>query len=446
MAASKHTYLNAFLIVFSLFSLLSAEMINGFKMELIHPHSPANPLRDVSKTKHGWVREAYKHALSRAASIHSGRPGESSKFETDIKVAGGGYVMQYSIGNPRFETYGIADTGSVVTWTQCEPCTDCFPQVLPLFDPKNSKTYHTTACGSSQCSLIDFPGCSDDNTCQYKVAYGDRSQTFGDVAIDTLTMGDSSFDNVVFGCGHQNKGTFSNGTSGIVGLGNSPVSIIQQLDQQIQGKFAYCLSSEPESKSHILFGSEAKVQGPNAVKTPIIKYPTQPSFYWLSLESLSVGGKKFHVKKSVKSTSNVGGRSAKLGPKATPEPNIIIDSGTTLTMIPSGLFASSVAELKRSIRATPVDDPEGIFGLCYPTQDLVEVPDIVAHFSGGADVKLSQKGTFLEVEAGLTCLTIITNSNIDLSIFGNLSEIDYLVGYDLEEQTVTFKPTDCASF
>ncbi|CAH9137780.1 unnamed protein product [Cuscuta epithymum] len=438
MTASKYTLsLSTFFKILSLFTFLSAEFINGLTLELIHPHSPFNPLRDPSKTRYDWIREAYHHTRSRAAAIQS-LGGDISKFKTDIKLAGGGYVMKYSVGTPPVETYGIADTGSDLTWTQCQPCINCYQQETAVFNPQNSQSYRTVTCDASECSLVEVAGCSDDNTCQYKVSYGDRSQTSGDLAVDILTIGGASFDNVVFGCGHQNNGTFSNAASGIIGLGSSQVSIIKQLDPLIGGKFAYCLSSRPDSPSHISFGPEAIVTGTNAVKTPIIKAVDQPSFYWLSLESISIGAKTFQVSKST-STSDMSADGTMVG-------NIIIDSGTTLTMIPSDLFTSLVTALKGSIPAAPLDDPEGAFGLCYSTRESFEVPEIIVRFTGGADVKLSPKGTFVEVGAGISCLTIIPDTDIGISIFGNLSEIDYLFGYDLEEQTVTFKPSDCSTF
>ncbi|XP_019152622.1 PREDICTED: aspartic proteinase CDR1-like [Ipomoea nil] len=433
------------LAVLFVFALLYAQTINGFTVELIHPNSLSNPNRNPSNSQFHWIRLAYNHTRSRAASIQrrlSG--GGSAKFKTDIKSDGGGYIMKYSIGTPPFETYGIADTGSDVTWTQCQPCTDCFPQSLPVFDPKHSKSYKAASCDSDACALVGSSAgeCSNGNVCQYQLTYGDNSQSVGDVATDTLTIGDSSFKNVVIGCGHQNSGTFSGNASGIVGLGNSDISIVKQLDKDVGGKFAYCLSSQPDSKSHISFGKDAIVKGTGAVSTPFSVSPAQSTFYYLSLESISVGGQSFPLKKSV--SSNVGGRRA--GIKETSvNGNIIIDSGTTLTIIPSDTFDSLKSELMKQIPETPIDDPQGAFGLCYSTSDKIEVPKIVAHFSG-ADVELSPRGSFLEIEEGISCFTLVQNSDFDLSIFGNLSEVDYLVGYDLEAQTVTFKPTDCSKY
>nr|GLL18092.1 aspartic proteinase CDR1-like [Ipomoea trifida] len=428
----------------SVFTMLSTQTINGFRVELIHPNSLSNPNRNPSNNQFHWIRQAYNNTRSRAASIQSHLGGGSAKFKTDIMSDGGAYVMKYSIGTPPFETYGIVDTGSDVTWTQCEPCIECFWQSLPVFDPKHSKSYKTASCDSDACALVgsSVGACSDQNVCQYNLTYGDSSQSVGDVATDTLTIGDASFKNVVFGCGHQNSGTFLGNASGIVGLGNSDISIVKQLGKDVGGKFAYCLSSQPDSKSHISFGTDAIVNGPGAVSTPFSIRPDQPTFYYLSLESISVGDQSFPLKQSF--SSNVGGRRAG-AKKTSSNGNIIIDSGTTLTLIPSDTFDNLKSELTKQISATPINNPQGSFDLCYSTNDKIEVPKIVAHFSG-ADVELSPRGSFQEVEEGISCFTIIPHTDLGISIFGNLSEVDYLVGYDLEAQTVTFKPTDCSKF
>nr|XP_009799490.1 PREDICTED: probable aspartic protease At2g35615 [Nicotiana sylvestris] len=76
------------------------------------------------------------------------------------------------------------------------------------------------------------------------MSYGDQSQTIGDLAFEKFTF-PSIFGNnvnildVVFGCGHDNSGTFNNYTSVIIGLGGGEVSIVNQLDKEINGKFSY---------------------------------------------------------------------------------------------------------------------------------------------------------------------------------------------------------------
>ncbi|XP_009799490.2 aspartic proteinase CDR1-like [Nicotiana sylvestris] len=111
------------------------------------------------------------------------------------------------------------------------------------------------------------------------MSYGDQSQTIGDLAFEKFTF-PSIFGNnvnildVVFGCGHDNSGTFNNYTSVIIGLGGGEVSIVNQLDKEINGKFSYCLitiplqSSISNATSHINFGSSVIVSGPNVISTP----------------------------------------------------------------------------------------------------------------------------------------------------------------------------------
>nr|GMC47818.1 aspartic proteinase CDR1-like [Ipomoea batatas] len=408
-------------IIFCVFAFLFAE-INGITLDLIHPDSPLNPFRHPSQSRFGYIRQAFRNSQSRAAYINHRINGDfSTKFETTVKPSGGGYIMKYSIGTPPFETYGIADTGSDITWTQCQPCTNCFNQSLHMFDPRKSSSYKTMPCDSSTCSSSTSFSCGDDDVCQYLVI------------------------SVLFGCGHENGGTFSDSTSGIVGLGGDGVtSIIAQLDQQISGKFAYCLSADANSSSHISFGPDAVVNGAKAVSTPLIKKPEQATFYWLNLERITVGGKSLTVKSPV---SEISGRREGGVKQASVEGNIIIDSGTTLTFLPSDLYSSFESAVREAIPATPVSDPQGTFPLCYSSTESFAVPRIVAHFTG-ADVELSPKGTFVEVEQGLVCLTIISQARLgaDIAIFGNLSEIDYIVGYDLVAATVTFKPADCSKF
>ncbi|GJZ63470.1 aspartic proteinase CDR1-like protein [Tanacetum coccineum] len=166
-------------------------------------------------------------------------------------------------------------------------------------------------------------------TCHYKIGYGDRSHTTGNLAIDTFWFGPTSFEEgIVFGCGHDNNGTFNKEGSGIIGLGGGPLSLIKQLDYVIEGKFSYCLipyfNDGTNQTSKMQFGYYANVTGPNVVSTPLVK--KEPStYYYLTLESVIVGKNNVSSNKS-------------FSKKDVQEGNIIIDSGTTLTFIDRGLY------------------------------------------------------------------------------------------------------------
>ncbi|KAK2980539.1 hypothetical protein RJ640_015924 [Escallonia rubra] len=68
---------------------------------------------------------------------------------------------------------------------------------------------------------------------------------------------------------------------------------------------------------------------------------------------------------------------------------------------------------------------------------MTAVPPITAHFTG-AYIVLLPTSTFLEVEEGITCLTMIPTT-LELAIWGNLSQMDFLIGYDLVKQEATTK-------
>ncbi|KAJ8538436.1 hypothetical protein K7X08_027657 [Anisodus acutangulus] len=351
--------------------------------------------------------------------------------------------MKLSIGTPPVEILAIADTGSDLTWTQCKPCENCFQQSTPLFDYKKSSTYTTVGCNADECTSITSSSCVRGNVCEYQMSYGDQSHSIGDLAFDKFTFPSTSGKNVsiphvAFGCGHNNGGTFNNYTSGIIGLGGGEVSIINQLDKQINGKFSYCLiplESISNVTSHINFGTSAVVSGTDVVSTPLIK--KEPStFYYLTLEGVSVGNKTLEFKSSKTGPAAIGGDED--------EGNIIIDSGTTLTFLPNDFYLNLESTLVDSIGATKKDDPSGIFGLCYESEDgTIDAPTIIAHFTD-ADLELSPSSTFAQVEEGLVCLTIVPADQ--LAIFGNLAQANFLIGYDLVANKISFKPTDCTKY
>ncbi|KAJ6296915.1 hypothetical protein OIU78_022607 [Salix suchowensis] len=139
----------------------------------------------------------------------------SSEIDAPVLPGNGEFLMKLAIGTPP-ETYSaILDTGSDLIWTQCKPCTQCFDQPTPIFDPKKSSSFSKLSCSSKLCEALPQSTCSDG--CEYLYGYGDYSSTQGIMASETLTFGKVSVPNVALGCGEDNEGSgFSQG-SGLVG-------------------------------------------------------------------------------------------------------------------------------------------------------------------------------------------------------------------------------------
>ncbi|XP_008238084.1 PREDICTED: aspartic proteinase CDR1 [Prunus mume] len=450
-APSTSTKLYFPLALLACFILLTQASSHGFTADLIHRDSPLSPLYNSSMSHLDRLHNAFRRSVTRVH--HFIKPTMTSlssssaapNIQSSIIPSAGEYLMNVSIGTPPVEVLGIADTGSDLIWTQCKPCKQCFNQNPPLFDPKKSSTYHSIPCQSSSCTYLEEAACGtlingDHDTCEYSYRYGDRSFTRGTLALETLTVGSTSgrptsVPKVVFGCGHENGGTFDESGSGLIGLGGGPLSLISQLMKLTNGgKFSYCLvPTVNTAASKITFGSVGVVSGSGAVSTPLVaKNPD--TFYYLTLEAISVGEKRLAYK-----TKSPDCEEAAV---AANEGNIIIDSGTTLTLLPPGFHDDLVSALETAINAERVSDPRGILSLCFKSKsDDIGVPVITAHFSGGADVKLQALNTFARMDDDMICFTMIPSS--DVAIFGNLAQMNFLVGYDLEERSVSFKPTDC---
>ncbi|GFP88594.1 aspartic proteinase cdr1 [Phtheirospermum japonicum] len=325
--------------------------------------------------------------------------------------------MKFTLGMPGVETLAIADTGSDLTWVQCKPCIKCFKQKSPIFDPQRSSTYKPVPCAS--------------NTCSYTIMYGDNSYSKGNIAIETITLGGNvSIGNLTIGCGHLDQGTFGAGSSGIVGLGGGKVSLISQMGPSIEGKFSYCLVpffGESSKPSKMNFGENVVVSGDSVVSTPIVaKSPS--TFYFLTLEGITVGSQRLDLNSSSSLSSSS---------------NDDDDSGTTLTFLPVDLYYQVITAVRSQMTLREISDPQGLLKLCYFSirNEIPKVPEITAHFRG-ADVKLKSVNTFVKTSGMSLCLAFAPASSF--AIYGNLAQMNFLVGYDLKKKTVSFKPTVCS--
>ncbi|CAI0422877.1 unnamed protein product [Linum tenue] len=161
--------------------------------------------------------------------------------------------------------------------------------------------------------------------------------------------------------------------------------------------------------------------------TPLIPDPSQPTFYVVQLEAVSVGSKKIPFHGSTVGETSSG--------------NIIVDSGTTLTLVPTDFFTQLSSAVESQVTGSnKTTDPQGYLSLCYVSGPKLKVPSITAHFKG-ADVALTVENVFIKVSDTVACLAFYGND--DVSIYGNVAQQNFRVGYDLQKHTLSFKPTDC---
>ncbi|CAJ1978067.1 unnamed protein product [Sphenostylis stenocarpa] len=390
-------------VLLCLCNLSSSEaIIDGFSVEIIHRDSSKSPFYRSTETQFQRTANALSRSIIRVNHFNQSFVSQNT-LQAPVTSAPGEYLVKYSVGSPPLPVYGIVDTGSDITWLQCQPCIKCYKQITPIFDPSKSKTYKTIPCPSAT------------SNCVYTIDYADETHSQGDLSEETLTLLSTNgspiqIPRIAFGCGHINAVSFERGNSGIFGLGRGAVSLINQLRSSIGGKFSYCLvpaHSQSTISSKLNFGGAPVISGPGTVSTPLFAQNREP-FYYLHLEAFSVGSNRIEFGSS---SSKPGGNG-----------NIIIDSAV-----------ASAVNLKRA------KDPNQVLSLCYKANRL-DAPVITAHFTG-ANVILYGLNTFVQVADEVVCLAFLPS--VTGAVFGNLAQQNILVGSAKHFGTVSFKLADC---
>ncbi|KAK3125228.1 hypothetical protein QOZ80_7BG0602040 [Eleusine coracana subsp. coracana] len=424
---------------------------SGLRLELTHVDSKGN------FTKSELFRRAAHRSRFRAATLSGARHGTgynsatSPTWDTRSKVhwSDNEYVFELAIGTPPVPFVALADTGSDLIWTQSRPCTRCADQSTPIYNPFTSRSFSLEPCASTMCQGTPrFPkrwACSSNGTrpqlCRYLYIYGDGAYSRGVMGRDTLTFPGSrpgtfvSVGGVAFGCGNENTGAMFNGT-GTVGLGRGPLSLVAQLGF---GKFSYCLTNYFHTKltSPLLFGSLADLtaggRGSAAVQTtPLVQNPEHATFYYVSLEGISIGDTRLSIPDHVFDIKSDGSG------------GVIFDSGSSLTDLHETAF-TAVASYVDEMFELPPSNYSTLTGPCYTLQpgvELPEMPDMVLHFADGADMRLHRDNYMMHLkDQSEMCLTI--NGNRGMSIIGNFQQQNMHVLYDITEGYLSFVPADC---
>ncbi|XP_027368587.1 aspartyl protease family protein At5g10770-like [Abrus precatorius] len=402
--------------------------------------------KDEERVKSLHSRLANKEGVSNSGTTTSsdkvgGPKLVSTPLKSGLSIGSGNYYVKIGLGTPAKYFTMIVDTGSSLSWLQCQPCIMyCHVQVDPLFSPSTSKTYKTLPCSSPQCSslkssTLNAPSCSNaTGACVYKASYGDTSFSIGYLSQDVLTLTPSEApSSFVYGCGQDNQGLFGR-AAGILGLANDKLSMFSQLSNKYGYAFSYCLPtsfSAPNSsrEGFLSIGSSSLTQSSSYKFTPLLKNPKLPSLYFLDLTTITVAGKPLGV---ASSSYNVP---------------TIIDSGTVITRLPLAVY-TALKKAFVTIMSKKYSQAEGlsILDTCFKgsVKDMSTVPEIQMIFRGGAGLPLKVHNTLIEIEKGVTCLAIAGSPAANnIAIIGNYQQQTFKVAYDVANSKVGFAAGGC---
>ncbi|KAK3199724.1 hypothetical protein Dsin_023139 [Dipteronia sinensis] len=335
------------------------------------------------------------------------------------------YLVTVGLGTPKTDLSLVLDTGSRLTWTQCESCTICYKQSEPLFDPEESKSYVNIAKTDSVCDYVDHP--VDGKYCSYVIGYGDGTSSLGYFSKETLTMSAEKIESFLFGCGTENKGTFGL-EAGILGLNQEKASIVSQTAQKYKKIFSYCLPSLASSTGHLTFGS----QTPAPANIKYTKLVAQKSpYYGLDLIGIGLRGTKLNIPESIFTT-----------------PGTIIDSGAVYTYLPPVAYTTFRDAFRVAMSAYPwIPGPTARIETCYDfsKSTSVTVPEISFFFKDGTVVGIPGKSSLVTENSKLSCLGFQEYyPNDKQSIIGNSVQRTMEVVYDIPGQRVGFAPNGCS--
>ncbi|RAL41536.1 hypothetical protein DM860_010330 [Cuscuta australis] len=350
-----------------------------------------------------------------------------SPVTSGVSQGSGEYFARLGVGQPAKDFYMVIDTGSDVTWLQCDPCTDCYNQADPVFNPAQSSSFRRVPCQDPQCSALEVSSCGRDS-CLYQVSYGDGSFTVGDLATETVTFGKSStVPNVAIGCGHDNEGLFV-GAAGLIALGGGSVSLPSQIKAS---SFSYCLVDRDSGSSSTLeFNTD---QPGDSVTAPLLRNSRINTFFYVGITGISVAGETLSIPPSVFQIDGSGNG------------GIIVDSGTAVTRLQSAAYEALRDSFKEHTQNLPSSGDFAIFDTCYDlsSRSKVSVPTIAFHFSGEKSLMLHPKNYLIPVDSsGKFCLAFAPTSG-SLSIVGNIQQQGTRVSYDLANKQVGFSPDKC---
>lgn len=338
----------------------------------------------------------------------------------------GEYFLRVGIGKPASQAYVVLDTGSDVSWIQCAPCSECYQQSDPIFDPVSSSSYAPIHCDAPQCKSLDLSECRN-GTCLYEVSYGDGSYTVGEFATETVTLGGASVSNVAIGCGHNNEGLFV-GAAGLLGLGGGALSFPAQVNAT---SFSYCLvDRDSDAVSTLEFDSPLPR---NAVTAPLLRNPELDTFYYLGLKGISVGGEALPIPDASFEVDATGGG------------GIIVDSGTAVTRLRSEVYDALRDAFVRGTKALPKANGVSLFDTCYDlsSRNSVEVPTVSFRFPEGRELPLPATNYLIPVDSvGTFCLAFAPTTS-SLSIIGNVQQQGTRVGFDIANSLVGFAANSC---
>ncbi|XP_078448145.1 eukaryotic aspartyl protease family protein [Wolffia australiana] len=423
---------------------------------LLSAEEPLPLLLALSHTHGGATANA---SFLRAASLRSAaryRHRHRHRVEVPLPLSpGGDYTLSLSLGHgPSLRLY--LDTGSDLVWAPCAPfsCMLCegkpgFSSLPspPLLLSSSPVSCHSSFCSAAHSSLpsadlcaiagcpldaIETSSCSPFPCPPFYYAYGDGS-LLARLRLSRLSLSRLSLPRFAFGCAAAALAE----PVGVAGFGPGSLSFPAQLSRlspHLGHRFSYCLAAQ----STLVLGRRIHPQErPRFSYTPFL---ADPRYYAVGLEAVSVGSTRIPSPAELRTAG------------------LVVDSGTTFTMLPPLLHARISSEFSHRMARAGHPTAENAaraagLGPCFFTS-RGPVPTVALHFAGNATLSLPRRNYyagFVHEGKKVGCLAFLSvlgedeeDEGAPAGTLGNFQQRGFEVVYDIKRKRVGFARRSCS--
>ncbi|KAI5075090.1 hypothetical protein GOP47_0009166 [Adiantum capillus-veneris] len=404
------------------------------------------------------ARDVVRHSTWLGTAAEAAPTSDSKETSTAIFPLRGNvypdglYYISARFGNPSREYFLDMDTGSDLTWLQCDaPCTSCAKGPHPLYKPRKA---NLVDCNEAVCSSVQAGskfGCNHGTgQCDYEIMYADGGYSLGALVRDQLAMiltnRSWGYSKAVFGCAYNQQGSLAKSptyTDGVMGLSSSTGSLPSQLAEQgiIKNMFAHCISGDGDNGGYLFLGD--KLLPAHGITWASLLGKPATKNYVVAVEDVFFGDSSLRVV------------SKGLG-------NAIFDSGTSYTYLTSSLYEKITLIIQNSLVGSGFehDMTDNTLPFCWKYKAAVRALKDVDHlfkplvfefrssgwFRKTSKMQLTPEGYLIVNSRGNVCLGLLDGNvmgNDGPIIIGDISMRGILVVYDNENDRLGWMKTDC---
>ncbi|CAL4885185.1 unnamed protein product [Urochloa decumbens] len=336
----------------------------------------------------------------------------------------GQYYTSIFVGNPPRPYFLDVDTGSDLTWIQCDaPCTNCAKGPHPLYKPTKEKIVppRDLLCQELQGEQNYCETCKQ---CDYEIEYADQSSSMGVLARDDMHL--------IATNGGREKLDFVFGAA---------ISLPSQLASHgiISNIFGHCITREQGGGGYMFLGDD---------------YAPRWGMTWTSIRSSP--DNLYHTEaNSVK----YGDQQLSVRGKAGNSVQVIFDSGSSYTYLPNEIYENLIAAIKYASPGFVQDSSDRTLPLCWKADFPVRYLEDVKQFFKPLNLQFGKKWLFMSKtftispddyliisDKGNVCLGLLNGTEINHGstiIVGDVSLRGKLVVYDNQRRQIGWANSDC---